>query len=56
MGQCHQILSVEAGVAVADFIQQTFDTLATVLAAINAGTITTTAKIDAANWPSGDPV
>ncbi len=38
--------------AVAAFIQSTFATLAAVAAAINAGTITTEAQIDAAAWPA----
>jgi hypothetical protein len=37
---------------IADFVQATFDALAAVFAAIEAGTITTTAEIDAASWPS----
>jgi hypothetical protein len=38
--------------AVTTFIQGTFTTLAAVLAAINAGTVTTTAQVDAFNSPS----
>jgi hypothetical protein len=37
---------------IADFVQSTFNALAVVFAAIEAGTITTTAEIDAATWPS----
>lgn len=37
---------------VSNFIQATFTTLATVLAGITAGTITTGAEIDAAAWPT----
>jgi hypothetical protein len=37
---------------IADFVQSTFNTLQVVFAAIAAGTITTTAEIDAAAWPS----
>jgi hypothetical protein len=42
---------LSAAIAVADFVQATFSTLKTVLAAIQAGTVTTTAGIDAASWP-----
>lgn len=41
-----------AATAVADFVQATFDTLRQVLADIAAGTITSTAQIEAAAWPS----
>jgi hypothetical protein len=37
---------------IADFVQSTFDALETVEASIVSGTITTTAAIDAAAWPS----
>lgn len=37
---------------IADFVQLTFNALAAVFAAIAAGTITTTAEVDAASWPS----
>jgi hypothetical protein len=37
---------------IADFVQSTFNALAVAFAAIEAGTITTTAEIDAAAWPS----
>ncbi len=37
---------------IADFIQSTFDALKVALDAISAGTITTTAQIDAAAWPA----
>lgn len=43
---------IEAGIAVADYVQATFDTLEAVLADILSGTITSTAQIDAAQWPS----
>jgi hypothetical protein len=43
---------VQAGVAIADFVQATFDTLNTVFAGITGNTITTTEQIDAAGWPS----
>lgn len=39
------------GVAVGTFVVQTYQALAVVLAAIAAGTITTTAQVDAAAWP-----
>lgn len=42
-----------AAVAIADFVQATFDTLLkTVLPALAAGTMTTRDQIDAAAWPS----
>lgn len=41
-----------AAVQVADYVQATFDKLGDVLAAINAGTITSKAQVDAAAWPS----
>jgi len=41
-----------AAIEIADFFQATFDALKIVLAGIAAGTITTTAQIDAAAWPS----
>jgi hypothetical protein len=44
-----QILNVDA--AVTAYIQASFATLGTVLAAIDAGTITIVAQIDAAAWP-----
>lgn len=37
---------------IADFVQSTFNALAAVFAAIEAGTTTTTAEVDAAAWPS----
>lgn len=43
---------VTAGIAVADYIQGTFDTLDDVIADILSGTITSTAQIDAATWPA----
>lgn len=43
---------MSAAIRVADFIQATFNTLQVVLAAIASGSITTTAQIDAAAWPS----
>ena len=36
----------------ADFVQATFDALKIVEAQIAAGTITTTAQVDAASWPT----
>lgn len=39
-------------IAIADFVQATFDTLKDVLTAIDAGTITDKAGVDAASWPS----
>lgn len=41
-----------AGVAIADFVQATFDALGAVIAAINAGTIKSKAQVDSADWPS----
>jgi len=41
-----------AAIAVADFVQGTFDALAIVLSGIADGTITTIAEIDAADWPA----
>jgi hypothetical protein len=41
-----------AAIAVADFVQSTFDALKTVFAAIQADTITDTAGVDAAAWPA----
>ena len=41
-----------AAAQIADFIQSSFDAVKPILAAIAAGTITTTAQIDAAAWPS----
>lgn len=43
---------VKAALAVEDFFQATFDALDGVIAAIAAGTTTTTAQVDAAPWPS----
>lgn len=43
---------VTAGVAAADYVQATFDTLDDVIADILSGTITSTAQIDAAAWPA----
>lgn len=41
-----------AAIVIADFVQATFDALAVVLAAIQAGTITSTDEIDAYAWPA----
>jgi hypothetical protein len=41
-----------AAIEIADFMQATFATLETVLAAIVAGSLTSYAQIDAAAWPS----
>jgi hypothetical protein len=41
-----------AGIAVADFVQNSFDVLASTLSGIVGGAITTTAQVDAASWPS----
>jgi len=43
---------VVAATSCADFVQATFDVLFPMLAEIAAGTITTTAQIDAAAWPT----
>lgn len=40
-----------AAIKVSDFVQATFDALPAIFAAITAGTITTHAQIDAAEWP-----
>lgn len=42
---------IAAGVAVADYVQATFDTLDAVIADILSGAITSTAQINAAPWP-----
>ena len=42
----------QIAVAIGQFVQAAYATEAAVLAAITAGTITTTAQIDAAAWPS----
>lgn len=39
-------------VAIADYMQATFDALEPILDAIDAGTITTFAEIDTASWPA----
>lgn len=41
-----------AAVKIGDFVQATFDALPAIFSAISGGTITTTAQIDAAAWPS----
>jgi hypothetical protein len=41
-----------AATTIADFVQSTFNTLATVLSVISAGTITTFAEIHSASWPA----
>lgn len=41
-----------AAVAIADWVQSTFDALPAVLAAIASGSITTTAQVDSASWPT----
>jgi hypothetical protein len=43
---------ISVATQIADFVQSTFSALAVVFAAIEAGTITTTAEIDASSWPS----
>lgn len=43
---------ISVATQIADFVQSTFTALAVVFAAIEAGTITTTAEVDAASWPS----
>jgi len=43
---------ITASAAIADFVQSTFAALQPVLAAIAAATMTTTAQIDAASWPT----
>lgn len=43
---------IALGVAVGTFVVQTYQALATVLAGIASGAITTTAQIDAAGWPA----
>lgn len=43
---------IALGVAVGTFVEQTYQALATVLANIASGVITTTAQIDAAAWPA----
>jgi hypothetical protein len=45
-----QVIAI--GVAVATFVQHTFTALQAVQSAITAGTITTTAQIDAYAWPT----
>lgn len=42
---------IAAGIAVADYVQATFDTLDDCVADILSGAITSTAQIDAAAWP-----
>lgn len=42
----------QIAVAIGQFVQAAYAAEAAVLAAIAAGTITTTAQIDAATWPS----
>jgi hypothetical protein len=44
------------GAAIADFVQATFDALDRIFPAIDAGTITTTAEIDAWTWPEVLPL
>ena len=43
---------VSMAIAIAIYIQHTFTALNTVTASIKAGTITTTAQVDAFAWPS----
>lgn len=43
---------IQAGCAIADFVQATFDSLNVVFADINGGSITTIAQIDGAKWPT----
>lgn len=43
---------IAMGQTVGIWVQATYSALSAVLAAIHAGTITTTAEIDAADWPS----
>lgn len=43
---------ISVATQIADFVQSTFTALAVVFAAIEAGTITTNAEVDAASWPS----
>lgn len=43
---------IAAGIAAADYVQATFDTLDDVIADILSGTITSTTQIDAATWPA----
>lgn len=43
---------ISVATQIADFVQATFNALAIVFAAIEAGATTTTAEIDAAAWPS----
>jgi hypothetical protein len=43
---------IQIGTAVGLWVQSTYTVLGSVLADIESGTITTTAQIDAANWPA----